>query len=1295
MTVSAVSSLGLRRAVRGLGVLAALAALGFATAAGLMYFWVLPNIADHRDTVANVMSRALGQKVTLEAVSGVWQQARPEFRLQGVRLYDQQDRSALYLPELKATFSWRSLLFLEPRFNHIELQGLTLGVRRAQDGHFYVGGIPVNPAAPDSGFVNWLLRQGRVHVSKATLTWLDEVRHAPPVTLNVADFNLTNTLRSHRLKLSATPPASLARPLVVEAKWTARKPDDVTSWSGRIETRVAGMSFLKLAPWLEVPYQPRQATGALHVTLDFERGALTQVNAGFNLRGVETVLAENLPALRLAQLLGQVTWKQGADGRRVDFEDLRIARPGSALSAPFNVGVAWNAKSHEITAKAFGLSGWESVLPSLPMDAALRARLQALQARGRLDALQFRWSGAQPGLDNFSIAARFSGLGVAASGDQPGIENLSGQIEGDARAGVFTLDSRKLAIHLPALFRDPVLGFDEVRAQGNWKKTARGRVITLDEAAFANPDAAGTAQGRYELLAGQPGMVDLGVHLTRVDGTAVYRYLPRKIGDDTVNWLKAGLKAGHSDDVRLTLQGDVTQFPFESGKGVFRLEAQVKDAVLDYVPGWPRIDGIHARVLFQGKAMEITSSQARIYGVALSPVKAIIPDLIHHEEQLHVEGEARGPLQDFIRFSNFSPVGEILRGFTDTLGGSGPTRLALKLHVPLRHSHDTTLAGRLSLLNGTLFPAGLPRVDQVRGDIDFTGNSLTAKNMTAQFLGGPLSVDTLTRNGQVQILARGRATAAGMAPWLGAPWDKRLSGQATWRGQIDLEPGGERVRIESDLMGLASSLPAPLAKLAEKPLALLVTSQPQADGQQQEIQFGNTVGAAWRSTREGRFTRGEVRFGGVAAVPNEPGLRLAGSGRGLDLSGWMALLPNGDDDPLSLTSVDLNFDAFDLMGRRYQDVRLQGRARNGLFRTQVSGHELNGVLTYRPAGAYDSTGASARSGSESFRAYDSTGASARSGSESVREQPARVSAQFKQLTIPEASPATGVAAAINLKGAEFPVLDLSVDDFRLQSRTMGRLEAVARGAPQGLVIESLRLTHPDSVFRMSGLWRDSGTSETRADMSLNVVDAGKFLARFGYPGTLKRGSVDIQGNATWTGSPADFSFATLAGQLDFKARDGQFLKLEPGVGKLLGVLSLQSLPRRLSFDFRDIFNEGYAFDEIGATLRIARGVVYSDDFKMRGPSAKVNMSGLADINQESVQLRVKVIPKLSEGIAVAGALIGGPLAGVGVLAAQKLLRDPFEEAISQEYMVIGPWLAPDVKKLLKSKGNTESQATEP
>lgn len=1258
-------SVFLRSASRWFAVLGGLFALGFSIAAGLMFFWVLPNISEHRDTVADMMSRALGQRVTMDAVSGVWQQSSPEFRLQGVRLYDKQNRLALYLPEIEATFAWRSLLFLEPRFKRIELQGLTLDVRRARDKHFYVGGIPVNPADPDSGFSSWMLRQGQVHVGNATLNWLDEVRNAPPLVLEAVDFTLINTRSSHTLKLSAIPPASLAKPLTLNAEMNARDVDDMHTWRGRVEANVAGVSLPHLATWLQVPYQPYLGWGALQVMLTVSNGALTGVTAGLDLRSIETTLGADLPALQLGRVSGQVLWQRESTGQQVAFENLRIARAGATLSKPFNVGLAWNDTSREVTAQALSLSGWESVLPSLPMDEALRARLQTLKPQGRLDSLRFRWRGAQPTLDNFSVASRFTSVGVDTLDQAPGLSNLSGHIEGDARAGVFEIDSRQMRMNLPALFREPLIELDEVRARGSWKKTARGRLLVLDEAAFSNRDAAGTGKGRYEWIVGQPGIIDLNVHLTRAEGTAVYRYLPSRLSDRTVGWAREAVIQGHSNDVKLILQGDLRHFPFEHGNGRFMVDAQIKDAVIDYVPGWPRIEGIQARMVFKDKRMEVTSNQASIYGVGLSSVIATIPDLVHHEEQLHITGIASGPFQDFVRFANTSPVGEHLYGLTPALITTGPMRLALTLHVPLRASHDTTLEGALSFADNTAQLPGLPKLGQIRGVIDFTHAGLSAKNMTAQFLGGPLRVDTSTRDDRVQIQAQGRATAAGLADWLGPAWGKRMSGQTAWRGLIDLSKAGERVRVESDLVGLGLSLPAPLAKPAASSWPLLVTSQPQAGGRQNEVRLARVGGAVWRSVADAGFAQGEVRFGGQAVLPSEPGLRLAGSGSGLDITGWMNLLPDaGRDSAIPLSSIDLGFDAFDLMGRRFQDVRLQGRNRGGMLRMQVSGRDMSGALTYRPAG----------------------------------EQPARVSLQFKQLTIPDATPGSSGAKAggsPSMNAEDFPMLDLVVEDFRLQSRPMGRLEAVARGSAQGLLIDNLQLTHPDSVFRMSGLWRDSGISETRSDLSLKVLDVGKFLTRFGFPDTLKRGTAEVQGNATWEGSPADFAFGTLAGELGFKAQSGQFLKVDPGVAKLLGVLSLQSLPRRLNFDFRDIFNEGYAFDSVGATLRITRGVVYSDDFKMRGPSAKVNMSGLADLNQESVQLRAKVIPKLSESVAVAGALIGGPLAGIGALAAQKLLRDPFEEAISQEYMVTGAWVAPDVKKLTKSKAQAQTQVTEP
>ncbi|MHB8759345.1 MAG: YhdP family protein [Thiobacillus sp.] len=1248
---------------RGLLALAALVAAGAIAAAALMFLYVLPNVADHRDTVAALMSRAVGQRVTLEDVSGLWQRARPEFRLRGVRLHDEAGETTLYLPELEAEFAWRSLLFLEPRFSRIELQGLALDVRRDRSGHFYVGGIPLNPGDPHGGFSGWLLRQGRVHVGQATLTWRDALRGAPPLVFRDVDFTLSKVRREHRLLLDALPPAELARPLRVDARFRARDVDDVATWNGRISAAVAGVSFPQLAKWLALPHQPQRGWGAMHADFTLVRGTITGVEAGFDLRGIETTLGEGLPPLRLARLLGRAAWQRERGGQRLSFEDIRVAQAGGALGAPFDAGVAWGKGGHEVTARSLNLRTLQPLVPRLPIEAALRARLAELRPEGHLDVLRLRWTGAQPGLDDFVIKAHFHGLSVRAGDTRPGVRNLSGRIEGDAHAGAFEIDSRRLGLDLSAWFREPEFALDTFHARGSWNRTARGQRLTLAAMRFGNADAAGTATGQYERIPGQRGIIDLNAHLDRARGTAVYRYFPKMIGEHTVDWVKRGVVAGGSDDVRLRLRGDLARFPFADGDGVFRVDAKVRGGVIDYLPGWPRIEGIEAHLGFAGKAMEVSANAARIYGVTLAPVRIVIPDLIHRDELLHVDGEAAGPIEDFIRFANASPLGDRLHAFTAGLKGSGKMKLALGLRVPLRRGHDVSVAGRLAFLDDSLASSAWPQLENVRGDVDFTGDSLSAQNLGARFLGGPLRLDVRTAGDEVRIVTRGRATAPGIAAWLGPTWGGRLSGQAVWDGELVLAPGGERMRVRSDLVGLRSALPAPLAKAAAEPLPLRVTGQPRADGRQYEMRLGSLLGAAWHAAAAG-VTRGEVRFGAAATLPTEPGLRLAGRAPSLDLSAWLELLPRGDGSALPVSAVDLGFDVFDLAGRRFEDVHFRGRTRGGVLRTQVTARGIDGVLSYRAGD----------------------------------DQRARVSARFRELTIPDPAPApagTSTDLGTNMKASDFPVLDLRVDDFRLRQRPLGRLDLVAHGTSQGLVIEKLKLAHADSVFAMNGVWRDSGAGETRGELSLEVVDAGQFLARFGYPDTLRGGRASVRGDAAWEGSPADFSFASLAGQLAFSAKGGQFLRVEPGVGKLLGVLSLQSLPRRLNFDFRDIFNKGYAFDDIEATLRVARGVVYSDDFKMRGPAAKVNMSGLADLNQESVQLRVKVIPKMSEGVAVAGALLGGPLAGVGALAAQKLLRDPLEEIISQEYLVTGPWQAPDVKRLAKTRVESESPVSEP
>jgi uncharacterized protein (TIGR02099 family) len=1242
-----------RRATLWLSALLGVVALLVTITAATMYFWVLPNIGQHRDTLASLMSAALGQRVTLHAVVGQWQQARPEFRLEGVQIYDQKGQPALYLPSLDATFAWRSLLLLELRFNRIELRGLSLNARRAQDGRFYIGGIAINPGDPKGGFSDWVLQQRRIHIADATLVWHDEVRKVPPLRFDAVDFDLDNLFNRHQFRLRATPPGELATPLLFEADLRSRKRSGKQVWSGPIKGTVAGLSFPELAQWLPEVQLPQSGRGAFNLVLRLVDGRMESLAAGFNLGGVAATLGEDRPELRLDRVKGSAVWKHEPQGQRIDFAKVQFSRPGTDLTKPFDAGLAWGVLGRRISASNLDLAIWPDMLASLPIPEAMRKEFVSLGPRGRLDSLQFSWKGGHPSPQDFSIDARFSGLGLVAQGSRPGVANLSGMVRGDAAGGVFELAGQAMALDMPALFRDPRIAIDTLQARGSWKPTAQGYLFKLDEAQFANADAAGQAAGQYEYIAGQRGIIDLSAQLTRADGTRVYRYMPTNLSDDTVNWVRDGVIKAAANDVKLTLKGDLKDFPFDGDRdGQFRVEVPISDGVLDYANGWPRIDGIAAQLIFHGKRMDLQARQARIYNTALLPVRVAIPDLDAHEHVLEIEGEANGPIQDFIRFTNFSPVGEHLIGLTEALDGNGPARLALKMKVPLEHSQDASVAGRLRLANNTLFPPGMPRLERVTGDIHFTEQSVGTQGVTAQYLGGPLQISAATRDGQVEVLTRGQVSAAGLAPWLGSTWSRHLWGQAPWRGQIVIGRDGSRVQLESELVGLGSSLPVPLRKSPQQPMPLLVRLDPQQSGRQWEVQLGRIIGAVWRTRGESQFDRGEVRFGGAAQLPAEPGLRLAGQASGLGLGDWMAMLPEKDrGEGLPVSSIDLTLANLDLMGRRFSDVRLQGRNRNGLLRTSINADGIAGNVTYRPAG----------------------------------EQPARLSAQFKHLTIPPASAAGGSASSGGLGVGDVPVLDVVVEDFRLEAQPLGRLEAIAHGSPQGLVIDSLQLSHDDSVLKLNGVWRKYGQGDTRANLQLDVIDAGKMLSRFGFKDAMRRGAATFKGDVTWEGAPADFSFHTLAGTLDFQASRGQFLKVDPGAAKLLGVLSLQSLPRRLSFDFRDIFSDGFAFDEISATMRIAQGVVYSDNFQMLGPAAKVNMSGMANLGAESVQLRLKVFPKLSEGVAVAGALIAGPLAGVGAYAAQKILRDPIEEASSREYIVSGPWAEPDVQRLTKPK----------
>ncbi len=261
----------------------------------------------------------------------------------------------------------------------------------------------------------------------------------------------------------------------------------------------------------------------------------------------------------------------------------------------------------------------------------------------------------------------------------------------------------------------------------------------------------------------------------------------------------------------------------------------------------------------------------------------------------------------------------------------------------------------------------------------------------------------------------------------------------------------------------------------------------------------------------------------------------------------------------------------------------------------------------------------------------------------------------------------------------------------------GHLELSATNAGMTLGrewrINRLALSNPDASLRASGKWSTfGGENQSGLSYELDIIDAGRLLDRFGFARLVKGGKGKMEGDLNWKGLPYDFDIPTLSGNLSLSLASGQFLKVDPGAAKLLGVMSLQSLPRRLVLDFRDLFSEGFAFDGIASTATITRGILKTDSFKMRGVNAVVLMDGTVDLAKETQNMNVVVIPELNAGAAsVVYGLAVNPVIGLGTFLAQLFLRNPLSQALTQEYHVTGPWKDPSVKKVpTRRKVATES-----
>jgi uncharacterized protein (TIGR02099 family) len=1228
----------------------------------VLRYWVLPDIGQYHDRIELSLSQAIGNPVTIGRIEADWQGVRPRLSFTDVRILDEQKQPALVLPRIDGSVSWMTLLTAELRLASLEIQRPDLLIRRDAQGGLFVGGVRLSRKGGDNDLADWLLRQSRMTARDAFIVWLDEQRNAPPLILRDVNLQIENGwFDRHRFALRALPPAELATPLDVRGDFDGESFDDLAAWRGQLYTRIDYTDVTAWRPWLDLPSEFSRGRGALRGWLDVEGGEVAGIAADLDLRGVVTRLAAGLPEMTVQRLRGRAAWKSGADGLEITTRRMALRLSNGIELQPTDFyfrstkANGEHPASGEVRANLLQLETLAALSNFLPLEASLRERLEAYAPRGRVSNLEAEWQGPSAQPDSYRIKGSFDNLALRRVGEMPGFSGLSMDINGNESRGRLHINSRQLVVEAPGALREP-LSFTTLTGQAGWQRKRGELLVTVDNVAVTNDDLAGNLYGSYRTQAGTLGILDLTVALTRGDVRRAARYTPLVALDPEDNdWLNGALLAGHTEDFRVRVRGNLSDFPLDGTEdALLEVGGHARGVVLEFDKNWPKVENIDGEFWIRGNKLEVKSDSATMLGARLGKLNVAIPDLMSEDLPLEVRGEADAPSETFLQFIQQSPVRGYIDGFTDGMHATGNGHLELYTRIPLLGDAPVQVAGTVRVQDNDIdLGEGVPWLRKARGALSFTEKGLKSEGVSAEILGGHASIEVHTgEDGVVHAGAQGRIDLDVLRKREKHPLLDYLRGGAAWDAEITVVKKSAQLKINSNLVGLYSGLPQPFAKRAFEPMPLRVEKNNVTDGQDAfTVQLGKLLGARLaRREENGEMVvkRGMVSFGGQGRWPDRDGVWLAGRLPVLSLEGWGGLFgAAGDADGLPIAGADLVVDKARGFGTRIDDLRIDADKRGDGLVARLTSDEVNGEIEWQPHGD------------------------------------GKVTARLQNLTWNEDRTAKSPAAKSPVVAPDnLPALQIAIENLQLRGKQIGRFELVGHPEGDDWRLRRLRITNPDGSLSGDGVWHGGeANARTSVNLLLDISDAGKILARSGYPGTVKGGSGRLAANLSWAGTPDAFNYATLDGTLNLDTGKGQFLKMDPGIGKLLGILSLQALPKRITLDFNDVFSDGFQFDSIKGNAQVSNGVLDTQDLRLDGSAAKVTMKGSVDLNRETQDLRVRVLPAVGDSVSLLGAFAAGPVVGVGALVVNKVLGDPLDKLVSFEYNVSGTWSDPKVVKL--------------
>ncbi len=1170
---------------------------------------LMPYSANYKPQLEAWLSGEFERPVTIESFSGEWKAFGPQLAVNGLRLPDVAGvQGAAVIEEAVIDIKPLNALIPSRALYEFRVVGADFHLVHLQDGTFEFSGLGVRRRTGESGSaLENLSSISEIILQDSSFRYDDEMYD---IHLDLRAINGRLQVKGDELaaeidfRLAHGGGASISGELGATTRLTldeSRRPL-MARWQLSGQELMLGQLRDQL---------PKNAWFPHHGRLNAEFWGEWDRDRQHRIRGVADLRDARLVNEQLDRSVDHINtrlqWEfSDANEWRLDLADFMFEDELSEWTvASLAVGRSMSA----------GVGLWLSA-DRLPVSTPAAIARDVVQAAGR-NWPRFLPGAGQGAVRDFEMVLnRNMKLGTAVGSIEngsvsewdiwPDISNIDGRLEfGPGRQGSLVLNGREVRVEWPRMFDEPLtVGLPHCRVNFTWAGVKGKYQVLLPDCRVESPFVSARGRMRFAGNTGKPA-ADVMVHADRLDASAVGPYWPRALLKETaVNWLENSLLMGQLESGKLQIRGDMDHWPFDNQEGRFEVIAHLRDAEVAYFEGWPAGRQVDGTARFVNTGMDLIATVGEIGGIRDGEVHATVSDF--RAAELNVEYSAAGDLPGFLGFLRRSPVGARFGDELSRYGFEGPATTTGTLRVPLRKdSTGLELHGRLELRDNVFRAGRLDfELDAINGSVDYDESGFAGDDLAVEYLGEPARLSfqaggerpsTVPAEGEPQD-APGRLTAhlAGefdvadiVPPELLETWSPlgRITGRSEWEAR--LTAGGDRpaeIALTSQLLGVTSELPAPLQKSPEVPWPFTLRVPLEGDPRLLRISVTDrldvafSMGEGWGSPHRAAIVLGP----GEAILPDEGLLSVGGRAEKTDLDGWVALIIDQAREGkglggLTLESGSLFSQDTRFLDRRFEAVGLQFSASDGALNANFDAEGINGKITF---------------------------ISAAGGSQSL-------SAEFERLVLDDAL-TSGMEMEVD--PARLPALHLYAKSLRYSGIELGETRIEAYPTSEGFHFEKVEAESPHMSVRASGDWLlEDGAHRSNFNIHMASESLGDFLRQLDIASPVEGGQTLVDFGVWWDGTPGQFGLARLNGEVNFSVNTGVIRDASPGSGRLLGLLSVQALPRRLALDFRDVFDSGFSFDEATGSFTMLNGSARTENVTLTSSAANISFSGTTDL----------------------------------------------------------------------------------